>query len=205
MIDIADEKLIQMVAEGNALAFEEIDRRWRRLLVAFISSKIGGNIQLADEIAQTVLVKAWERAGQYNEATGLFRSWIRRMAANAIVDYRRHNGRKKRGGGVTSVEIVDDVFQGAEDVVVEQTVDLSRLDDLIASLPCRMRKAARAMLRDESASETSEKCELSRSQVIRLRNAALERMRDSVCIGTDGTVTLHAVEKCERMVQQTLF
>ena len=26
MIDIADEKLIQMVAEGNALAFEEIDR-----------------------------------------------------------------------------------------------------------------------------------------------------------------------------------
>lgn len=203
--DLADEKLIVLVSEGCPLAFEEIDRRWRRLLVAFVSNKLGGNVAEADEIAQIVLVKAWERAGQYNESCGAFRSWIKRMAANAIIDWRRHNGRKKRGGGVNSVEIIDDVFQGDEDCIVEESIDLGRLNELVEALPCRLRKAARAMLRDESASETAERSELSRSQIIRARNAAIERMRDSVCLRDDGSITVRAVEVEARQVQQTLF
>lgn len=204
-IELSDEQLIVMVAGGDPLAFEEIDRRWRKLLVGLISSKLGGNVALADEIAQTVLVKAWERSGQFNEACGLFRSWIKRMAVNAIVDHKRHNGRKKRGGGIAAVEIVDDCFQGDDDAVVEEYVDLGRLSELIQTLPCRERKAARAMLRGESASATSESSELTRSQIIRARNAAIERMRDSICISDDGCVKVNNVDAALEMIQQQLF
>lgn len=203
--DLSDEVLIVMVAGGCPLAFEEIDRRWRKLLVGLISSKLGGNVAAADEIAQTVLVKAWERSGQFNESCGLFKHWIKRMAVNAIVDAKRHAGRKKRGGGLACVEIVDDCLQGDEDAYVEESVDLGRLNDLIAALPCRERKAVRAMLREESAAETSEVCELTRSQIIRLRHAAIERMRDSVCISDGGSVTVKPVSVEVRQVQQTLF
>lgn len=197
----ADEKLIKMVAEGDAMAFEEIDRRWRKLLVAFINVKVS-NLTDADDLAQEVLFKAWERAGQYSEASGTFRAWIKRMAMNAVVDSIRHSKRKKRGGAMVHGELCEETLQSIDD---DDTIDYGRLTGLVQVLPCNERRAIRAMLDEKSVAALAEKSELTKQKIVRLRQSAFDRMRESICERTDGEITIREPEVCMHAVQQTLF
>lgn len=200
--ELTDENLICMVAGGDPLAFEEIDRRWRKALVGFISMKVA-NVADAEDLAQTVLVRAWERAGQFNEESGAFKSWIRRAASNAIVDSLRRKGRKKRGGSMSQSELIEDSIEQVPSD--ERQIDFGSLTALVESLPCRERRAIVAFLNEESVTETESRTELTRSKIMRLRQAALERMRDSVCEREGGEVIIRQSEVCTRRVQQTLF
>ena len=202
ILDLTDETLIGMVAEGDALAFEEIDRRWRKLLVGFINTKIS-NLADADDLAQEVLFKAWQRSGQYSEASGTFRAWIKRMAANAIVDTVRHNKRKKRGGALVHSEICEEtVLQNEAD---EPNVDFGSLNVLVENLPCAERRAVKMMLNEQSLASVCEKTELTKSKAISARNAAIERMRECICERTDGEITIRKQEVSLKSKQQTLF
>jgi RNA polymerase sigma factor (sigma-70 family) len=201
--EISDENLIQMVAANDAMAFEEIDRRWRKLLVGFIAIKVK-NVTDAEDLAQTVLVKAWERSGTFNVKSGTFKSWIKQMAANAIVDHIRRAGRKKRGGELVRAEIVEETLQQPEHG--ELDYDVEYLRSLVESLPVRERRVVRAIMNESSIAEMVDKTELTRAAVVKLRTAALERMRHSVCERESGTGTIATVPQQQtRQVQQTLF
>lgn len=199
---LSDENLIRLVAEGEVLAFEEIDRRWRKALVAFVNRKVG-NIADADDIAQEVLVRAWERASVFSEKIGTFRAWITKMAHNAILDRVRHSSRKKRGGAVAHTAILDDVI--IDPKCTESHVDYTRLMELVQSLPCEERRAVQSILREESVASMAERTELSQSKISRLRASALQRMRNSVCACDGGEIIIRQPEVCTKRVQQTLF
>lgn len=199
----ADETLIRMVADSDAMAYEELDLRWRRLLTGFISLKVH-NLTDAEDLAQTVLVKAWECAGQYNQASGTFKAWIKRMAVNAIVDHVRRSGRKKRGGGMAHAELQEELVIDRERE--ESRIDFGQLQQLVQSLPVGQRRAIIGLMNEHSVSEMESKTELTRSKIQRLRSAAIERMRDSICEREGGEITIRvdAVTETKR-VQQTLF
>ena len=199
----SDETLIALVAGGDALAYEELDLRWRRLLTGFISIKVH-NVTDAEDLAQTVLVKAWECAGQYNQQSGTFKAWIKRMAVNAIVDHVRRSGRKKRGGGMVHAELQEELVIDREHD--ESQIDFGQLQQLVQSLPVGQRRAILGLMNEDSVAEMEAKTELTRSKIQRLRSLALDRMRDSICERDGGEITirLDAVQEARR-VQQTLF
>jgi RNA polymerase sigma factor (sigma-70 family) len=200
--EISDENLIQMVAANDALAFEEIDRRWRKLLVGFIAIKVK-NVTDAEDLAQIVLVKAWERSGTFNVNSGTFKSWIKQMAANAIVDHIRRAGRKKRGGELVKADIVEDLLPQRDSKEAEY--DSEYLHMLVESLPIDERRVVRGIMQHQSISAMVEKSEMTRAQVVKLRTSALDRMRHSVCERERGTGTMAVVPQQARQVQQTLF
>jgi RNA polymerase sigma factor (sigma-70 family) len=200
--EISDENLIQMVAANDALAFEEIDRRWRKLLVGFIAIKVK-NVTDAEDLAQIVLVKAWERSGTFNVNSGTFKSWIKQMAANAIVDHIRRAGRKKRGGELVKADIVEDLLPQRDSKEAE--FDSEYLHMLVESLPIDERRVVRGIMQHQSISAMVEKTEMTRAQVVKLRTSALERMRHSVCERERGAGTMAVVPQQARQVQQTLF
>ena len=200
--ETSDENLIQMVAADDALAFEEIDRRWRKLLVSFIAIKVK-NVTDAEDLAQIVLVKAWERSTTFNVKTGTFKSWIKQMAANAIVDHIRRAGRKKRGGELVKADIVEDLLPQRDSKEAEY--DSEYLHMLVESLPVDERRVVRGIMQHQSISAMVEKTEMTRAQVVKLRTSALERMRHSVCERESGAGTMAMVTQQTRQVQQTLF
>jgi RNA polymerase sigma factor (sigma-70 family) len=200
--ETSDENLIQMVAADDALAFEEIDRRWRKLLVSFIAIKVK-NVTDAEDLAQIVLVKAWERSATFNVKTGTFKSWIKQMAANAIVDHIRRAGRKKRGGELVKADIVEDLLPQRDSKEAEY--DSEYLHMLVESLPVDERRVVRGIMQHQSISTMVEKTEMTRAQVVKLRTSALDRMRHSVCERESGTGTMAMVPQQTRQVQQTLF
>jgi len=161
------------------------------------------NLADAEDLAQTVLVKAWERSGTFNVQSGSFKSWVKQMAANAIVDHIRRAGRKKRGGELAQAELVEETLQQQDSG--ELDYDIEYLNLLVDSLPVGQRRAIRAIMQQQSISSMVEKTELTRAQVLKLRNDALERMRHSVCERERGDVTIPMVPLEKRQVQQTLF
>jgi RNA polymerase sigma-70 factor (ECF subfamily) len=53
------------------------------------------NAELADEIAQEALVRAWERRQQYRPGSSP-RAWLLAIARSQVMDYHRRQGRDRR-------------------------------------------------------------------------------------------------------------
>lgn len=84
----ADEALVVALAKtGDPAAFEELVKRrqsWLRNLLR----RLSGDADLADDLAQQALLKAW-RSLESLQANRAFSAWLRRMAVNAWLDHMR--------------------------------------------------------------------------------------------------------------------
>jgi RNA polymerase sigma factor (sigma-70 family) len=202
-IDMTDEQLIKMVAQNDAIAFEEFDRRWRKLLVAFISRKVR-NVLDAEDLAQTVLVKVWQRSSTYNAASGKVATWIKQMAANAIIDQLRHAKRAKRGGGLVQADFPQESLLAPEKR--DSHYDEEFIRAIMDSMPVAERRCIRAIMENQSINDMVTSTELRRSQVVSLRTAAIARMRHCICSRDSGVDTIAITPNSKkRQVQQTLF
>jgi RNA polymerase sigma factor (sigma-70 family) len=199
---MTDEQLIQMVAQNDGIAFEEFDRRWRKLLVAFIGRKVA-NIADAEDLAQSVLVKVWKRAGTYNASSGSVKTWVKQMASNAIIDHVRHSKRTKRGGGLVQADFPEESIEAREQR--DSHYDEEFIHAVIESMPVAERRCIRAIMDDQSINDMVAMTELRRAQIVKLRNAAIERMRHCVWARNNGADIIAITPITKRQVQQTLF
>lgn len=81
--------VVALAKSGNHPAFEELVRRrqsWLRNLLR----RLSGDADLADDLAQSVFLKAWRSLGRLT-ANRAFGAWLRRMAVNAWLDHVRRN------------------------------------------------------------------------------------------------------------------
>lgn len=67
---------------------------------------------VAEDIAQDVFIKAWEKRHQFNPQKGSLKNWVYAIALNAVRDYFRRNTLRE------TVELPDDVCSD-EDIVDE--------------------------------------------------------------------------------------
>jgi RNA polymerase sigma-70 factor (ECF subfamily) len=100
--------LIGRVAGGDLAAFGALYDRYARDVYAFAAHALGRGP--AEEVAQDVFVRIWQRAAQFDETRGSVAGWIMAIARHRIVDEIRHRGRSH-----DTLATIDALLAGAED------------------------------------------------------------------------------------------
>lgn len=80
--------LIRQAQNGNSAAFGELYTRHLAAIQHYIQKRVGERCD-AEDLTQTVFVKAWHALRDYQPSGAPFRAWLYRIAHNAIVDHYR--------------------------------------------------------------------------------------------------------------------
>lgn len=85
-----DESLMHIYAAGNALAFEELYRRYKRGLFVFLRRQCS-SIEVCEELAHDTWMAIINQANNY-KTSAQFKTWLFRIAHNRLVDHWRKHG-----------------------------------------------------------------------------------------------------------------
>ena len=88
---ISDKQLMERVREtSDERAFDELYRRYARLLQGFFFRRLGGNEELAADLLQDTFLRVWTARKQYAEEQD-FRTWLFTIAYNLCKNVYRTN------------------------------------------------------------------------------------------------------------------
>ncbi|MDJ0916477.1 MAG: sigma-70 family RNA polymerase sigma factor [Woeseiaceae bacterium] len=119
--------IVSLAMRGDKSAFSELVRR-RQPGVRNLFRRFSNSPELADDMAQRVFLKAWQRIRQLKHADR-FGGWLKKIAVNEWIDYQRKHG------GIATTEL-DDVQLEAPPVSTSEAIDL---DAALAALPAPVR------------------------------------------------------------------
>jgi len=88
-----DRHLIERIVAKDGDAFDELLTRYRDEVVRH-ADRIVRDEATADDVAQEVFLRVWDRADQWNEE-GSFRSWLLRIATNVSLTHLRTVRRRR--------------------------------------------------------------------------------------------------------------
>lgn len=171
-IRMTDSALVEMVVNGQELAFSEIIRRYK--------SKVSGTIWLLlkeKELTKDLIQETWTKVyhlliqGSYQE-TGNFVGWVCRIARNMAIDYLRSSKHKKTSDVEVEKLASKPAFQtvAADDQVI-RSQKVERVTKAIKLLPEDQQIVLRMRMYEElTFKEIAEKLDIS-------INTALGRMR----------------------------
>ena len=83
--DDTDERLLLLVGDGDANAFERLYRRYARAVFGLALRRLGDR-ERAEDAVQETFAAVWRSAGTYEPARGPGGPWLFAVARNAIVD-----------------------------------------------------------------------------------------------------------------------
>ena len=92
---LADEELISLVGAGDAGAFAALYGRHRQAAY-FLSYRMTGEKQAAEDLVQDAFLKVWRSAGTYRPPRGSVRTWLLTVVHNRGVDRFRSSARRRR-------------------------------------------------------------------------------------------------------------
>jgi RNA polymerase sigma-70 factor, ECF subfamily len=87
-----DLNLVAGIAKGDESAFEQLVKKYQHSVLNTIHRYVG-NYSEADDIAQDVFVKVWQKIKSF-KGKAKFSTWLYRIVVNQCLDYRRKNKRK---------------------------------------------------------------------------------------------------------------
>ncbi len=99
----------KVAEERDRQAFEVLFDHYVPLIRAYSLAREPGSKLVADELAQDVIIKVWEKAHTYKPQLAGLNTWVYTLARNCRVDYWRRNGRH-----VSDIDPTD-IFAGLED------------------------------------------------------------------------------------------
>ena len=134
--ELTDFQVVERIQLGEAYAFDELMRRYKRPVVNFIYRMIG-DASDADDVAQEVFVRVYQHIGEYKPRTK-FTTWLFALARNAALD--RLRWRKRH-----PTESLDSI---AETATASRGVDQPQINEIgehvagaVAQLPEDQRMA----------------------------------------------------------------
>jgi DNA-directed RNA polymerase specialized sigma24 family protein len=89
------EELIEAIRGGDPAAADEMDRRYRRPLMAFVVPRVYGDEAVAEDIVQDVFCALWQPAAAAPGPRS--DSWLFGVAKHKIVDHFRKRSREQEG------------------------------------------------------------------------------------------------------------
>ncbi|MFP3905304.1 MAG: sigma-70 family RNA polymerase sigma factor [Armatimonadota bacterium] len=101
---VPDASLVRMAAVGWASAFDELVRRHRPALEAFISRKVYDASELHDALQET-WYRVYRDLGQFSPESGSFVNWLRGYADNVVKEHNRRH-RELLNGAAEELEVL---------------------------------------------------------------------------------------------------
>ena len=171
-MDPTDEALMELVQEGNADAFTALFARHRAPLYGYVLRMVRRR-EVADEVFQEAFLSVHRARATWSAAEGTFRSWLYRIATNAIRDRNRRQSRKPEVLG-----------QDWDIVTRDAPTDRIGLERALAALPENLRDAfllggVQGMDHNEIAAALDISPENARARVSRARARLRELLEES--------------------------
>jgi len=85
---VLETDLIRQAQNGNSAAYGELYTRHLAAIQHYIQQRVGERNE-AEDLTQTVFVKAWQALRDYQPSGAPFRAWLYRIAHNAVIDHYR--------------------------------------------------------------------------------------------------------------------
>ncbi len=86
--DSADLSLVQAMASGDSRALEDLYSKHGSSLLNYLIGQVGGDVVLAEEILQNVMLAAWKAASTFRGESKV-RTWLIAIARNQAINARR--------------------------------------------------------------------------------------------------------------------
>jgi RNA polymerase sigma-70 factor (ECF subfamily) len=129
--NLDDETLVRLVAMREMEAFQELYARYNGFVFGLVMRMVG-DAGAAEEIAQDVFYRLWERAQTYRIEQAKVKTWLLSIARHRAIDRLR---RRKVRPEQTSVSLDTDIFHLEDGSNVELDVDNRlRRDRIVAAL-----------------------------------------------------------------------
>lgn len=84
-----EQQLIEEAKSGNATAFGALYDQYMPQIYRFVTLRIGGNREEAEDLTHEVFVSAWQNISTYAERGFPLSSWLYQIARNRIIDHFR--------------------------------------------------------------------------------------------------------------------
>lgn len=173
------EQSLQLVAmKRDRLEFQKLFEHFAPLVKGFLLKGMSayGDRTQAEEIAQEVMIKVWNKAESFNSAKASVSTWIFTIARNTRIDFIRRTERVNR-----QVDI-DDIWHDADSpgplVDFQQRRDASVIEEALATLPeDQSLVLEKAFLEGKSHIEISQELELPLGTVKSRIRLALNKLR----------------------------
>jgi len=88
-LKMSDNDLVRIFQGGETDAFGVFFERYYREILGFMTIKLRGDVETAENLAMQVFTKALESLKGYEEHGALFKGWLFRIAKNTVIDYFR--------------------------------------------------------------------------------------------------------------------
>jgi RNA polymerase sigma-70 factor (ECF subfamily) len=89
---LSDERLMSLVAELDAAAFEVLYERHAGAVYG-LCRRMVRSAALADDVCQEAFLSVWRSGGRYDRGLGSVRSWMLSITHNRAIDQLRRSGR----------------------------------------------------------------------------------------------------------------
>jgi RNA polymerase sigma-70 factor (ECF subfamily) len=171
------EALMEAFLDGDALAFERLFRQLSPRVRAVLYS-LCGDLQLAEDLTQTVFLKLYRARSGYQRGM-LVAPWVFAIARNAFFDHRRRL--RRRPEALSSDGVLPEQFdQGSPDDSAERA-----LLQLLQVLPAPQREALVLLkLRGLTLAEAAGLCGTSPASIKMRAQRAYQRLRQIMFEGT---------------------
>ena len=114
------ERAIRRASYGDATAFARLYDLYADRIYAYVRSRVR-TTEDAEDLTETVFMKAWEAIGSYDDRGLPFSAWLFRIARNVVIDRHRKSEREPDAVDLNAAAAVPDP------AVTEDTV-MARLD-----------------------------------------------------------------------------
>ena len=142
--DDADVELVRAAAGGDLDAFEALVRRYESRIIGLARSYLG-NPADAEDLAQEVFVRVYRSLRQFR-GDSLFRTWLYRIALNAVRSHRTQRGRRQAVWEDSGADERPFDVEADQPSVEATLVRRDAIDRALAGLPDDLREAV--VLRD---------------------------------------------------------
>ena len=133
-----DKELTRLAATGDAAAFEEIHRRYRRLVYA-VALRMTGNSADAEDLTQESFVSVLRKIGSFR-GEAAFSSWLYRLTVNQVnMHFRRLRSRPEEQ--TSDGELPERGASFERDLDSRQVIDRLAIEKAVRRLPPGYRAA----------------------------------------------------------------
>ena len=182
-MDVPEMDLVARAQNRDSAAFGRLYERYMEQIYRYLYYRVSDRDE-AEDLTETVFVKAWEALPRFRPRGATFRAWLYRIARNAVID--RHRTHKV----VVPLEQAEDwldVEATSPEDQAEAAQEAARLGAALSQLKPRLREVIlHRFVNGLSHAETAQVMDLRKGHVRVLQHRALRQMRDLL---TEGTVS----------------
>lgn len=167
----------QVSEDRDREAFSRLYDHFAPMIRAFCYKSNPGARLLADEVVQDVMLKIWQKAGQFDDQKASINTWIYTLTRNCRIDYLRKNG--KHVSDIDPEPIWDSLVDENENLLA--SVQLARqssvLNEKLAKLSSDQRQIlSKVYLEGKTQQETADELDIPLGTVKSRTRLALQRM-----------------------------